>query len=99
VRPQGLRELDELEAVFGALANEHRRHILVTLHARGGSMTAGELADRFSHSWSTTTRHLRRLQAAGLVHVAKAGRERCYTLDPDHLRRTTSTFLRVFGDG
>jgi DNA-binding transcriptional ArsR family regulator len=84
--------------VFGALANEHRRHILVTLHARGGAMTAGELADRFSHSWSTTTRHLQRLEAAGLVHVEKAGRERRYTLDSDHLRETTSTFLDVFDD-
>jgi DNA-binding transcriptional ArsR family regulator len=61
-------------------------------------MTAGELADRFSHSWSTTTRHLQRLEAAGLVHVEKAGRERRYTLDSRHLRRTTSTFLRVFDD-
>lgn len=84
--------------MFGALANEHRRHILVTLHARGGAMTAGELADRFSHSWSTTTRHLQRLEAAGLVHVERVGRERRYTLDSRHLRRTTSTFLRVFDD-
>jgi DNA-binding transcriptional ArsR family regulator len=61
-------------------------------------MTAGELADRFSHSWSTTTRHLQRLEAAGLVRVEKAGRERRYRLDSGHLRRTTSTFLRVFGD-
>ena len=83
----GLRELDELEAVFGALANEHRRHILVTLHARGGAMTAGELADRFSHSWSTTTRHLQRLVSAGLVHVERSGRERRYTLDATHLQR------------
>jgi DNA-binding transcriptional ArsR family regulator len=59
-------------------------------------MTAGELADRFSHSWSTTTRHLQRLEAAGLVHVEKAGRERRYTLDADHLRRTTDLFLDVF---
>lgn len=61
-------------------------------------MTAGELADRFSHTWSTTTRHLQRLQSAGLVRVEVAGRERRYTLDADHLRRTTSTFLGVFGD-
>ena len=90
------RELDELEAVFGALANEHRRHILVTLHARGGAMTAGELADRFSHSWSTTTRHLQRLVSAGLVHVERSGRERRYTLDATHLRTVTSRFLLVF---
>jgi DNA-binding transcriptional ArsR family regulator len=82
--------------VFGALANEHRRHILVTLHARGGAMTAGELADRFSHTWSTTTRHLQRLEAAGLVHVARHGRERHYTLDSDHLRTVTARYLDVF---
>ena len=59
-------------------------------------MTAGELADRFSHSWSTTTRHLQRLEGAGLVHVEKAGRERRYTLDSEHLRRITSMYLDVF---
>jgi DNA-binding transcriptional ArsR family regulator len=62
-------------------------------------MTAGELAERFSHSWSTTTRHLQRLEAAGLVRVTKAGRERRYTLDAPHLLTTTATFLDVFGAG
>lgn len=62
-------------------------------------MTAGELADRFSHTWSTTTRHLQRLEAAGLVRVEVAGRERRYTLEADHLRRTTGAFLHVFGYG
>lgn len=61
-------------------------------------MTAGELAERFSHSWSTTTRHLQRLEAAGLVRVEKAGRERRYTLDAERLRRTTSMFLQAFDD-
>jgi len=59
-------------------------------------MTAGELADRFSHSWSTTTRHLQRLEAAGLVRVEKQGRERHYTLDVEHLDAVTSRFLDVF---
>jgi DNA-binding transcriptional ArsR family regulator len=62
-------------------------------------MTAGELAERFSHSWSTTTRHLQRLEAAGLVRVERAGRERRYALDADHLLRTTAVFLDVFGPG
>jgi DNA-binding transcriptional ArsR family regulator len=82
--------------VFGALANEHRRHILLTLHARGGAMTAGELAKRFSHTWSTTTRHLQRLERAGLVRVEQAGRERRYSLDASHLRTTTAMFLDAF---
>ena len=60
-------------------------------------MTAGELADRFSHTWSTTTRHLQRLEAAGLVTAEKAGRERRYTVDVDRLRAITSLFLDAFG--
>jgi DNA-binding transcriptional ArsR family regulator len=68
----------------------------VTLHARGGTMTAGELADRFSHSWSTTTRHLQRLETAGLVSVERRGRERRYTLEADHLQAVTARFLDVF---
>ncbi len=59
-------------------------------------MTAGELADRFSHSWSTTTRHLQRLEAAGLIRVEKVGRERRYSLDVDRLRRVTAIFLDEF---
>ncbi len=59
-------------------------------------MTAGELADRFSHSWSTTTRHLQRLVAADLIRVEKRGRERLYALDVAHLRTVTARFLDVF---
>jgi DNA-binding transcriptional ArsR family regulator len=82
--------------VFAALANEHRRHVLVTLQARGGSMTAGELAQRFAHSWSTTTRHLQKLERAGLVHVESSGRERRYGLDAERLRRVKGLFLGAF---
>ena len=59
-------------------------------------MTAGELADRFSHSWSTTTRHLQKLEAAGLVTVEAAGRERRYSLERDRLTSVTNLFLAAF---
>jgi DNA-binding transcriptional ArsR family regulator len=59
-------------------------------------MTAGQLAGRFSHSWPTTTRHLRELEAAGLVGCEARGRERHYVLNRDHLLRTTELWLRVF---
>ena len=71
-------ELARIDAVFSALAHGSRRHILLVLHHRGGSMTAGAIADRFACSWPTTTRHLRVLESAGLVHVDKRGRERIY---------------------
>lgn len=62
-------------------------------------MTAGEIADRFGCSWPTTSRHLRVLEAAGLVHVEKRGRERIYRLDEERLRRVTSRWLAVFDQG
>lgn len=57
----------------------------MTLHFRGGVATAGEIAARFEHKWPTTTRHLRVLEDAGLVHQEKRGRTRVYTIDKNRL--------------
>jgi DNA-binding transcriptional ArsR family regulator len=95
-RSRAERELAELEAVFTALAHPSRRHILLVLRFRGGEMTAGEIADRFACSWPTTTRHLRLLEAAGLVCVEKRGRERMYRLDAARLLRVASGWLKAF---
>jgi len=59
-------------------------------------MTAGEIAARFECSWPTTTRHLRRLERAGLVRVEKAGRERIYRLDAERLQRVAGAWLGMF---
>lgn len=96
-RPQGLVDLDELDAVFGALSHNTRRHILQVLHIRQGSMTAGELAARFSHSWPTITRHLGVLVTAGLVTVQQEGRERHYVLNRDRLRAALALWLPSVG--
>lgn len=82
--------------MFNALAHASRRHVLVVLSARGGRMTAGEIADRFRCSWPTTTRHLKVLVDAGLVQVTKQGRERHYTLDAERLRRVVGGWLATF---
>jgi DNA-binding transcriptional ArsR family regulator len=84
--------------VFAALAHASRRQILLVLRHHGGSMTAGEIARRFSCSWPTTTRHLRQLERAGLVTVEPSGRERIYRLEPDRLRRVASDWLACFQD-
>jgi len=93
---RGERELEDLEIVFKALAHSSRRHILVVLNARGGSMTAGEIARRFSCTWPTTSRHLRILQEAGLVRVEKRGREWIYVLEADRIRGVVGNWLRWF---
>ena len=78
--PAAERRLAALQAVLGALAHPARRQILFTMKLRGGAMTAGEIAGRFRHAWPTTTRHLRVLEAAGLVAHRKRGRTRVYRL-------------------
>ncbi len=59
-------------------------------------MTSGEIASRFDCSWPTTTRHLRVLEEAGLVHVALRGRERVYTLDSARLRAVAGGWIHRF---
>ena len=83
--------------MFAALANEHRRHILVTLHARGGTMTAGELAAAFPWiSRPAVSRHLRVLREAGLVTASQSGREWRYSLDPTPLAEVTQHWFAQF---
>jgi DNA-binding transcriptional ArsR family regulator len=95
-RGRGEKELEDLEVVFKALAHASRRHVLVVLNARGGSMTAGEIARRFSCSWPTTSRHLRVLVEAGLVRVDKRGREWIYVLEADRIRRVVGGWVDWF---
>lgn len=90
------QQLANLEAVFGALAHASRRHILLVLRYHGGEMAAGQIAERFACSWPTTTRHLRILESAGLVHVEKRGRERVYMLDRERLLAVTSRWFAAF---
>ncbi len=89
-------ELEAADAVFSALAHPSRRHTLLVLHFRGGEMTAGEIARRFSCSWPTTTRHLRVLEEAGLVEVERRGRERVYRLNAERLVGVTRQWLSAF---
>jgi DNA-binding transcriptional ArsR family regulator len=98
-RSKAERQLADVEQVFSALAHASRRHILLVLRFRGGQMTAGEIASRFGCSWPTTTRHLRILEAAGLVRVEKHGRERMYRLATDRLNAVTAAWLKNFSPG
>jgi len=79
------RRLAEYDAVFAAIDSSVRRQILMILHFRGDQMTSGEIADRFSCAWPTTSRHLRKLESSGLVTVERSGREWIYRLNRDRL--------------
>ena len=95
-RPRGLTDLDDLDAVFGALGSRSRRTILSVLHARGGEMTSGAIAARFDCAWPTTSQHLRVLERAGLVTIELRGRERVYRLESARLRAVAGGWLDRF---
>jgi DNA-binding transcriptional ArsR family regulator len=61
-----------------ALGNPIRREILFEL--RGAPMPVGELASRFSVSRPAISRHLRMLQAAGLVTTEERGTQNVYAV-------------------
>jgi DNA-binding transcriptional ArsR family regulator len=85
--------LDEVDAVFHALAHETRRHVVLTLSHFGGELPSGYLARRFQHSWPTTTRHLGILQRAGVVEVRREGRGSHYRLNSALLTRVLGGWL------
>ncbi|MFZ1909222.1 MAG: metalloregulator ArsR/SmtB family transcription factor [Burkholderiales bacterium] len=63
---------DELDAVFGALADRTRRHILESLS--GGDRAVSELASPHDMSLPGFMKHLRVLEDAGLIARSKEGR-------------------------
>jgi DNA-binding transcriptional ArsR family regulator len=97
-KPRGVQDLHDIDLVFGALAHRSRRTILTILLARGGEMTSGAIAARFDCTWPTTTRHLRVLEAAGLVRVELQGRERVYRLDRPRLTRVAGGWVARFDE-
>jgi DNA-binding transcriptional ArsR family regulator len=81
------------QAVFGALAHEARRNILVILGHLGDELPSGYLAARFRHSWPTTTRHLGILEKAGLVEVRREGRGSFYRLNREQAHKVLEAWL------
>jgi DNA-binding transcriptional ArsR family regulator len=79
------KRLEELDAVLSALSHPSRRHVLLVVQFRGGTMTAGEIDERFQHTWPTTSRHLRVLERAGLLLHEKRGRTRIYRVNSEKL--------------
>ena len=59
----------------------------------GPELPSGYLAQRFSHSWPTITRHLNILQRAGLVQVRREGRTSHYQLNRPLLERVVGGWL------
>ena len=71
---------DRAGAVFAALANPTRRHIVRELAAQG-PLTSTALGARAQVSRQAAAKHLTALVSAGLAHAVQVGRETRYDLD------------------
>lgn len=73
--------MDDVDAVFKALADATRRELLDRLFDENGQ-TLHALCERLAMSRQAVTKHLALLEAAGLVVVVKNGREKLHYLNP-----------------
>ena len=85
-------ETDRLSLVFGALADPTRRAILTRLAE--GEATVAELAEPFAMSQPAISRHLKVLEAAGLISRTRRATARLSHLEAEPLREVTTWLAR-----
>lgn len=73
--------VDDLNAVFKALADSGRRQLLDRLHAENG-LTLGQLCDELDMTRQAVAKHLALLESANLVVTLWRGREKLHYLNP-----------------
>ena len=78
---------NQLDAVFGALADPTRRAILARL--ADGDASVLELTAPFQVSQPAISKHLRVLEAAGLISRSRKATTRLSHLEADPLRKAT----------
>jgi DNA-binding transcriptional ArsR family regulator len=78
---------DQLDLVFGALADRTRRAILARLAESDSNV--GELTSLFTMSQPAVSRHLKVLEQAGLVSRTRQGTMRLSHLEAEPLRQAT----------
>jgi DNA-binding transcriptional ArsR family regulator len=83
---------DQLNAVFGALADPTRRAILARLTE--GDATVAELAAPFRVSQPAISRHLKVLEQAGLISRSRRATARLSHLEAEPLREATRWLAR-----
>lgn len=79
---------EALDGVFAALADPTRRSILEQLTQ--GEATVGELAEPHDMTVQAVSKHLQKLEAAGLVRRRREGREVHCRLETEPMRRAVS---------
>ena len=88
-----------LTATFSALADPTRREILKRL--RRGERSVGELAGPLEMSWPAVSKHLKVLEAAGLLERRREGRNHLVSLNAAPIKAAGEwlNFYRKFWEG
>jgi len=84
--------VDQLSAVFGALADPTRRALLTRLTQ--GDATVAQLAAPFHVSQPAISRHLKVLEQAGLISRSRRATARLSHLEAQPLREATEWLAR-----
>lgn len=87
----------QVDAVFAALADPTRRHIVEQLSG-GAPVTATRLAAGLPISRQAVAKHLDLLGSAGLVSRRREGRETRYRLTPEPLEGAAAWIAAVGAD-
>jgi DNA-binding transcriptional ArsR family regulator len=83
--------MKQVTRVFRALADPTRRQILQEL--KGGELSAGTIASRFSISGPSISRHLAILKSADLVSERRQANHIFYRLEAEQIANTVGDFL------
>jgi ArsR family transcriptional regulator len=83
--------------VFRALSDPTRREILELL--RSGPRSSGEIADRFSTSWATISRHLSVLKDAELILAERNGQHVVYELNTTVFQEVVENLIKWLRPG
>ena len=86
-----------LQQTLRALADPTRREILNLL--KGGSMSAGEIAERFPMTGAAISRHLSVLKEADLIRDTREGKFIYYEINTSVLEETMLWLADLKGDG
>lgn len=82
-----------MDKIFEALASTPRRKILAYLSE--AELSAGEIAERFDMTKPSLSKHLKILEAAGLVVSEKRGQFVYYRIQRDTLASTLTGFMQA----
>jgi DNA-binding transcriptional ArsR family regulator len=83
------------DAVFRALADASRRHLLDRLHARNGQ-TLSELCEGLDMTRQAVAKHLAILEEANLVSWKRAGREKVHFINPVPINQIAERWIGKF---